>query len=150
MEREIDLTKKYPILPESSPVKFRAWELLEDEIGDGHGRMIYSGIPIVVDSFGNIQSRMPLMQLVLDFSNGALHHDLEEWEDCIWEGDIVECFDNSALDPSWGNDRKHTGVVVRYFNHFALKSKDEIFLTNWENAENIIKIGNIYENPELI
>lgn len=89
----------------------------------------------------------------------------------IFEGDVVECWDDSADDPGWGLDRRHTGVIEYASPSFSLAiktrfpnsisrtaSRHEIdgsypnmktYLDRWVNAENIEVIGNRFDNPEL-
>jgi len=67
----------------------------------------------------------------------------------IYAGDVVSALDDATEDPNWGLDRQRVGTIEYIDNLFALKCND-IYLSNWINAENIEVIGNIYENPELL
>lgn len=69
----------------------------------------------------------------------------------IYEGDIVKCWDDSAITKKyeWGLDKIHVGVIKYNPPHFSLVIED-IQLIHWSSAENIEIIGNIYENPELL
>ena len=82
----------------------------------------------------------------------------------IYEGDIVTCWDNGAEDPSWGLDKFHTGIIEYTPDCYSLKipgkvtidtpalkhRENDIYLTDWSNAENIKVIGNIYEHPHPV
>lgn len=83
----------------------------------------------------------------------------------IYEGDIVECSDNSSNDLAWGLDKKHIGHIVFIDGSFMLKCFKErrrsmgnvesyyneyIFLDKWLNAESTVVMGNIYENRNIL
>lgn len=62
----------------------------------------------------------------------------------IFEGDVVNCYDNSANDPLFGLDKKHRGSIKYVGSRFVLNC-NEVYLDNWTNAENIEVIGNTYD-----
>lgn len=64
----------------------------------------------------------------------------------IYEGDILKCWDNCVVE-EWS--KYHIGCVVYIGLNFSLKIKDN-YLSSFYNSENILVIGNIHENPELL
>jgi len=82
----------------------------------------------------------------------------------IYEGDVLKCYDYSALDQDWNLDKIHIGVIEWTAPQFSLKipgkqiydtpsvkqKANDVFLDYWDNAEHVEVIGNIYENPELL
>lgn len=81
----------------------------------------------------------------------------------IYEGDIVDCWDDAA-DDSNGYGKHHIGYIDYTPDCYSLRIpgmvtidspalkhiENDILLTDWSNAENIKVIGNIYQNPELL
>lgn len=89
----------------------------------------------------------------------------------IFEGDVVERWDDSESDLDWVTGRRHTGVIEYASPSFSLvvrarfpnsvshaASRHEIgssypkiktYLDRWINAKNIEVIGNRFDNPEL-
>ena len=65
----------------------------------------------------------------------------------IYEGDIVKAYDNDAL--LWPLGASVIGVIEYYKNAFCLHSGN-VYLENFTNAENIEKLGNIFENFKLL
>lgn len=82
----------------------------------------------------------------------------------IYSGDILKCYDSAALDKDWGLDKQHIGIIEYTAPCFSLKIpgkldydggavkhwSNDIYLDKWCNAENIEKLGNIFDNPELL
>lgn len=111
-------------------IKFRAWDSINKE-------MIY---PIDGDFFSNKKSSADIFNSWGDEAMQFIGtHDNTGKE--IYEGDKVSCYDNDS--------KEHVGVIEYMAPKFCLRIGD-IYLSDWANAENIIVIGNIYENPELL
>jgi len=82
----------------------------------------------------------------------------------IYEGDILNCYDNAAKDITWGFDKEHIGVIENTPPCYSLKipgkliydtpcikrRENDVYLSDWCNAENIEIIGNIHEHPHLL
>ena len=64
----------------------------------------------------------------------------------IYEGDIIKCWDNCAVE-KWS--KYHIGTIVYEGLKFTLNI-NENYLDDFYNAENIKIIGNIHQNPELL
>lgn len=85
-------------------------------------------------------------------------------ENEIFEGDIVKCYDNAALDVIWGFDKIHIGVIECTPPCYSLKIPgkqtydtpcvkqwaNDVYLDQWCNAENVEIIGNIHDHAHLL
>ena len=139
MKREIKL--RYTCRDISGEI-FEIFKVLTDFLNEGMNKHTRIQEIISVDEFTGI----------ID-SNGVE----------IYESDIVICYDNAAEDENWGLDKTHTGVIEYAPNCFILKIpgiqtintpclkhwENDVCLDKWVNAENIIKIGNIYQDPNF-
>ena len=93
----------------------------------------------------------------------SLNH-CDKTEKIIFEGDIVKCYDYSAIDNAWSLDKIHIGVIEYTSPCYSLKIPGKliydtpcvkswgkpVYLDYWCNAENLEVIGNIHDNPELL
>ena len=80
----------------------------------------------------------------------VMPHTVSQWIGVsnIWEGSIVECWDNAA-DENAMFGKRHRGKIVFSGAAFVL-DVDGVLLPHWLNAENIKVLGNIHDNPELL
>ncbi len=148
-------------------IKFRMWNNVKDnpsssrmfydveQVMECLKQQVYSDTEKSVRGYNHIADGNSFMQSTgLKDANGK----------GIYEGDIVKCWDNAADDPSWRLDKHHTGVICFNPPQFTLKIPgkltydggavkhwdNDVFLNEWDNAENIEIIGNIHENPKLL
>lgn len=118
----------------------------------------------LVEPENNLWDMVDEFYEVIPETIGRFINMVDKSEKKIFEGDIVNCYDNSAKDNDWGLDKMHVGVVTETPPCYSLKIpgkliydtpavkqwKDDIYLDKWCNAENIEVIGNIHDNPELL
>lgn len=112
--------------------------------------------PHHVESFWEI---MPIERFELMQSTGMQ----DATGNTIYEGDIVNCYDNSAKDESWRLDHESIGVIEYAAPSFVLKVAKRmypatncsegisyVYLEHWCNAENILILGDIHNSPEKL
>ncbi|HFJ9344255.1 TPA: YopX family protein [Bacillus mobilis] len=121
-------------------IKFRAW-VLKDEALDG---LMEKTMEYDVESFHDPLYEYKRGNIILMQYTGLKDKNGKE----IYEGDIVEHKDYSAGAIIFGGNQPTCKSVIRwkdYYNGYHLAG-----LGNPFKGEELEKIGNIYENPELL
>lgn len=118
----------------------------------------------LVEPENNLWEMVDEMEEVIPETVGQFIGMMDRSEQDIYEGDILKCYDNAAKDATWGLDKEHVGVIENTPPCYSLKipgkliydtpcvkrRENDIYLSDWCNAENIEVLGNIHDNPELL